>query len=382
MDKYGPTPSSWLLGVRNEMHLPVHTPPFNFQIKIPTNVVKLAPEIGDFIILALIAPDGARVDSRIRIDEIEIENDHLAVTGDPLESVVYSDAGNRPPTEISLEISPDELRFVELEDDDIQSIQSSVKAKWRTTFGEVPAAIKEVALAYSPKSVDSEFELTRSIEIGLRRSFIEESMIVTGGIPADKTPHSAVATILAKWALARNLVEVRASDSFWAQSVDLDLREATESDLKARSFKTPELDPAKLEDAAKKLARAEERHQFILADCVHFLRSIEIIPLLSSSVDLAIKRGSKLRVFEIKSSTAENFNSQFEKGLIQVARYKWEFESKFDPVLAALIIELPESSETVADEYFEFAEYLGIGLFLWDPSKEWPSRINNFNPWA
>ncbi|CAB4627022.1 unannotated protein [freshwater metagenome] len=382
MSDFPDQPEFWLLGVLNENLLPLNEVPFSFQIRVPITSVERAPKVKDFVFVAQLSNELARINSMLHINHVEIESEYLTLVGDPRQSVVFGKQTALPEVKVLLPERPDEIRLVCLDGDVVNKIEISVRAKWRTTFGEVPSAIREVAIAYSPKSVSSESELVESINVGLRRSFAEDDMVVTGAISKGLTPHSAVAANLARWLVAREIVEIRGAGSFWVQTVDLDLREVSDLDLKARTFTPAVIDGSGLAEAAAKLDRAEARHQFILADCVNRLNKVGITPLLSNSVDLAIKRGAKLRLFEIKSATPENFNSQFEKGLIQASRYKWEFESKFNPVLASLIIESPSQNMDIADEYFEFAEYTNIGLLIWDEAKEWPERVSNFDPWA
>jgi hypothetical protein len=372
----------WLLGVKNLNLLPRNEAPFNFQVKVPLTAMDEIPRVDDWLYLANLANPYASLNSALKISSVEVHNDVSYISGDPRFSVVFSSASDNPEFQISLPGFPDEIRLVSIGPETIQRIQASRRARWKTSFSEIPAMVREVALTYAPKSTASESELAEAIEVGLRRNFAENQLVVSGAIPNGQNPHSATALNLSRWLIAREIVEVRGKNAFWVQSVDLDLREVSDSDLNTRSFSTPTVDADRATQAAAKLDRAEARHQFILADCVNYLNSLGISPLLSNSVDLAIKRGGKLRLFEIKSATQENFNSQFEKGLIQASRYKWEFADKFSPVLASLIIESPGQNLEIADEFFEFAEYLNIGLLIWDESKPWPNRISNFDPWS
>jgi hypothetical protein len=159
--------------------------------------------------------------------------------------------------------------------------------------------------------------------------------------------------------------------------VNIDLRPISDADLRVRVRKNRNVPTiSDLENIEIKIERAERRHQEILEDCSLELAKRNISALNSDSVDLAFKIGSDLTLIEIKSATKDNFTSQFDKGLIQIARYRWEFSAHHYPIRACLLIEKPIGLD-ISEDFANFAETLGIDVLFWDSTKPWPEKVTN-----
>ena len=116
----------------------------------------------------------------------------------------------------------------------------------------------------------------------------------------------------------------------------------------------------------EKTSSAEARHQEILRQSAKKLAALGFPPLRSESVDLAVRAGARLRLFEIKSATKGNFQSQARRGLIQALEYQAAFEKcGHADVRAALII---DNAGTAAEKrYFkEFGARIGVVVFYHD----------------
>ena len=350
--------------------------PFGFEIHLPLSTLELLElEIED-VFSGYASAEGFYVGVVLRNVELVETDSALVIVGDPAESEFVSadyDAWLAIANPLQSEVR-DGLVISILEDNEREAIHDLAKSRWKISFGAIPNLVRAKALEYVPRTASSLSALAKTIEIGLRRNFATDQLHLTPGDRITGTPYNSAAFALAGYFVEHNIAALEPGQ-LRMPNVDLGLRVATIDDFKARIRTSRKLPSQSQIDAIEvKLERAEKRHQEILEDCANYLSESSITPLVSESADLAYTFGSNLTIYEIKSATGENFDAQFEKGLLQVARYRWEFSPHYSPIRACLIMEKPPFL-VISENFFEFAESLDIELLLWDELKGWPFRV-------
>ena len=120
---------------------------------------------------------------------------------------------------------------------------------------------------------------------------------------------------------------------------------------------------------------AEKRHQEMLKDIAEYLLSQGRQAFQTSSVDLALMKGTELSIFELKSVNEENAFSQVEKGLFQLLYYGDALrQCGYLIAESGLVIEanLPVSAVEV---FRRILNDVGVTLHVYDASKAWPDRL-------
>ena len=353
--------------------------PFSFEIVVPVVFRGLISNDISEVFAGLIDGQVGKIGLLLRDVTFEFGDSELLIRGNPSTSEYIS-----PSISDWQEIDVPEKALAaatlvgfQLEEPEISLLNERLRSRWRISFGEIPTRIVSKALESAPRFAASLTSLASVVETTLRSNFATSDLHMTPSDRQTSTPFSSAATLLASFFAQRSQVEIEPS-RIRMPNVDLALRPSTIQDFVARS-RTGATIPSVFDiDAAnQKIERAELKHQEILADCATYLRDLGITPLSSASADLAFTFGTNLHLYEIKSATSDNFNAQFEKGLLQIARYRWEFAPHFSPIRPCLVIEKPEGI-SIPDMYFDFADSLGVVLLLWDEAKPWPDRIDNF----
>jgi hypothetical protein len=264
----------------------------------------------------------------------------------------------------------------------VKELESVERASWRASFGAIPTQIQTKVAMLIPHTYNSVDEALLETERVLRRHFASDELSIDAFSSQANSPFASASNALVQGFIRSGVIEILGGKRL--PNVDLDLVELNPQVIRSRKFTAPDVtDSAKLFgkflDGLEKTSLAEERHQLILKECAYWLTSNGLTPLASSSVDLAYKVHGKVFAFEIKSASADSFLSQFETGVMQIARYKWEFVSRGVDVNAGLIIELPETVSATAD-FESFAEFLGINLLFWVSREAFPKRVEGLIP--
>ena len=148
-----------------------------------------------------------------------------------------------------------------------------------------------------------------------------------------------------------------------APFVDTTLRPADESKMFARDF----VAGGTREFSMDKTKKAEETHQQITRELCGVLRSHDLCPLYSRSIDLAVCVQKKLFIFEIKSANEKNFENQARGGIIQILEYKLAMDglkNKASPVLVISSISSPAREEYIRT----LAKSVGVAMVSHNPS--------------
>jgi hypothetical protein len=381
---------NFMLAVTDERLLPdLGAESFSFSCSMPTDQGYLKPQPDDVVWFVDATRDVARLLAAIQIDTVDIESDpksNLYHGNRDLSRYLSRDTNAAPqlPAEwfsaFTNSLQPLELlRAMPLQVTELESVE---RASWRTSFGAIPTQIQTKVAMLIPHAFNSLDEALLDTERVLRRHYASDELSIDAFSSEANTPFESVSSALVQGFIRSGVIQILGDKRL--PNVDLDLVEINPQDIWSRKFTpTDGTDSSRLFqkflDGLEKTVAAEERHQKILKECVVWLASNGLTPLASSSVDLAYKVHGKVFAFEIKSATAESFLAQFEAGVMQIARYKWEFVSRGVDVNAGLIIELPETLSATAD-FESFAEFLGIDLLFWMAGEEFPKRVEGLIP--
>ena len=149
------------------------------------------------------------------------------------------------------------------------------------------------------------------------------------------------------------------------REVDTDLTKITPDEVGCRLFLSSSFDLPKSQKTLKKLQSAEKRHQNIIREVATAFLSLNLIPLQSSSIDLSVKIPKGLFLFEVKSTTSKNFETQVKKSFIQILEYKMAFQSNgYKDVFSVVIIEDIVGNYPMKNYLADFASYLDVNL-IW-----------------
>jgi len=159
------------------------------------------------------------------------------------------------------------------------------------------------------------------------------------------------------------------------QKVDLEFTEINPETIYAREFISAS-ETVNIEEALAKTEVAEALHQDMLRDISQYLKSRNIIPNETTSIDLMIDH-SGMKIFEIKSTNENNIYAQSSKGAFQLAYYRNAIKEDYEEVDFALIIH--KTANQVAElTCIDTLNILGVKCLVYNPSIEWPERIPGF----
>ena len=155
------------------------------------------------------------------------------------------------------------------------------------------------------------------------------------------------------------------SELYEGRKVDIDLQEVEPNKIISRVFISSLSDLPKDNAALEKTQRAEEHHQNILRNIAKTLLSLNLKPLQSNSIDIAVEIKNFLFIFEVKSATLENFEKQTKNSFIQILEYKKNLESVWrGDIRSVSVIEDVDSKDASKNYLSDFANYLDIDL-IW-----------------
>jgi hypothetical protein len=159
--------------------------------------------------------------------------------------------------------------------------------------------------------------------------------------------------------------------------IDCMLRTFTEDDLVAREmiWNPDNFGEDKFKAGLLKTNLAEHRHQEILRQLITQLVSKGIVPLGSSSIDLAIDFNDAIAIFEIKSSTILNYKDQAFKGCNQLNEYAFNLSKKSKKnIFKFLILEIPTEAEVDAEYVSAICKLMNVITIDFNFEMAWPDR--------
>jgi hypothetical protein len=157
------------------------------------------------------------------------------------------------------------------------------------------------------------------------------------------------------------------------RTVDIEFTEIEPESIYAREFIASDR-VFNLEDALAKTEIAEKLHQDMLRDVSTYLKSRGIVPYETSSIDLMIREGDHLKIYEIKSTTEDNIVAQSARGSFQLAYYGEALLKEYGAIRSTLIIHKISNSD-IEDICIRTLRRLSINCVIYDPSCDWPNRV-------
>lgn len=223
------------------------------------------------------------------------------------------------------------------------------------------------------------------IELELREYFYESELSLLATLPNNNDPYVSTAFEIYSKINETTLESLpyysdQFKDSNKKQivrkySIDCRLRSFTEDDLVAREmiWNPENFGEDKFKAGLLKTNLAEQRHQEMLRQLISQLVSKGIAPLGSSSIDLAIEFNDLTAIFEIKSSTIENYKDQAFKGCNQLAEYAFNLSDKKN-ILKFLILEVPSGGDVDYKYVSAICKLMNVATIDFNFEKEWPDR--------
>lgn len=243
-------------------------------------------------------------------------------------------------------------------------------------------------MSYIEKNINELSSLgVDQIESELRDKFYEGELFLLASLPNNSDPYISTAIEIysiindvSLESLSAHTEQFKISNKNYkirSYNIDCKLRAFTEDDLVAREmiWNPDNFGEEKFKAALLKTNLAEHRHQEILRQLIFQIVSRGIIPLGSSSIDLAIEFHDLISIFEIKSTTAINYKDQAFKGCNQLNEYAFNLSKKSNKKIAKfLILELPSDAEVDAEYVSAICKLMGVSVLDFDFAKEWPDR--------
>jgi hypothetical protein len=158
---------------------------------------------------------------------------------------------------------------------------------------------------------------------------------------------------------------------------DCSLRLFKDEDLVAREMVwNPEnFGESKIKEGLLKTNLAEQRHQEMLRQLIDQFKSKGLTPLGSSSIDLAIDYGDSIMLFEIKSSSLDNYKDQALKGCGQLAEYAYNFSRKSKKtIFKFLILEVPVNGRVDSHYVSAICKSMNVVTLDFHFDRNWPNR--------
>ena len=144
--------------------------------------------------------------------------------------------------------------------------------------------------------------------------------------------------------------------------VDLEFDEVDIGKISARCY-VSSLKSAELGNVVSKTQKAEEAHQRVVRRLAEFLIFHGWNPLASRSIDMAVVKGNTVAIFEVKSSTEQNFDRQARQGIIQILEYGMWARRAYQRALPILV--MPSAGTSARINYFRtLAKEAGVEFFL------------------
>lgn len=175
---------------------------------------------------------------------------------------------------------------------------------------------------------------------------------------------------------------VKAPERQPLMSVDTVLVPIDPDEIVARQFVIPPkaISSSVYLERLQKTDRAERIHQAILKDVALQLIHLGYKPHESRSVDLTVINESGSLLYEIKSSTIDNFFDQAMHGAMQVLHYKFALEQDGINVERSCVI-IEQCKESDIEQYVScFLATLGIPLLIYRDNLPWPERLHGLIP--
>lgn len=310
-----------------------------------------------------------------KINEVIETDDRDVYIGDPNVSMYFSRSSSGQPNWSSpLEVNPlAPMTILETSESQIFDFLGQMEQSAPRKIGSIEYKTLSFLSSNLKSRYSSSAEAELDAEFFLRRTFTFDEVYYRA---YDQDSSSAFQS-LAKASVARlsemDLIELT-GPGLGLPRVDANLHGFRESDFLARGFGIGKTQDA--EGNRTKLERAEAQHQRILEELFLALTEHNYEPKYSSSIDLGIVLPNLKYIFEVKSSTISNFQSQLLTGLMQLLSYAFSFKSDNETaVIKVLVLEKPQGQAINLAEIQEFSQFVGCELFIWDPETPTQNRF-------
>lgn len=247
---------------------------------------------------------------------------------------------------------------------------------------------RKFLMNYVKKFVDELSSLSvNQIESELRVNFYESELLLLASLPSIDDPY--VSTAMEIFSVI-NEIPLTSIESYSARFVksnisnglrkyytDCMLRTFTEDDLSAREmiWNKNSFSEEKLVDGLLKTNLAEQRHQEILRQLISQFTLMGMTPLGSSSIDLAIEFDDTIALFEIKSTTLDNYKDQALKGCGQLAEYAFNLSNKTNKkIFKFLILEVPIDGPVDSVYVSNICKTMNVATIDFNFNNAWPDR--------
>jgi len=247
---------------------------------------------------------------------------------------------------------------------------------------------RKFLINYVNKNIDDlSFLVVSQIELELREHFYESELLLLASIPNNYDPYLSSAFEI--FSIINNVpLESIPSylDQFGHRSkikslrkyyTDCRLRSFTEDDFSAREmiWNPDSFGEDKNKASLLKSNLAEQRHQEMLRQLTMQFNSMGVVPLRSSSIDLAIEFDDAIAIFEIKSSTVDNYKDQAFKGCSQLSEYAYNLSQiTIKKIFKILILETPTDGEVDIEYVSMICKNMSVTTLNFNFVKEWPDR--------
>lgn len=226
-----------------------------------------------------------------------------------------------------------------------------------------------------------------AIESEIRLRFYEDDLYLNAKLPDISDPF--ISTAIEIWGFLNQVelknIDIKATQQvaippIFAQrtyAIDCKLRPLTEDDLAAREmiWNPNNFGEEKAKNGLMKTNLAEKRHQEMLRQLNDYFKTLGYLALGSSSIDLAIECDNHIFLFEIKSSTIDNYKDQALKACGQLAEYSYNLSlGTVKNIYKIIIIEIPQNGLVDFEYVSAICKSINITLIGFSFLIDWPQR--------
>ncbi|MBL8714279.1 MAG: hypothetical protein JNM12_15415 [Alphaproteobacteria bacterium] len=150
----------------------------------------------------------------------------------------------------------------------------------------------------------------------------------------------------------------------------------------ARKFIAKKKKFISIKDVLAKIEAAEKTHQKMLREIAEYLISKGFQPKFSESIDMCIDGAGGIELFEIKSSTYDNFLDQVAKGLFQLICYADALEQEGGTVNESILVVQNVKSASLHEYANRIAKKCNVKILFFDDDQDWPEKVSGLIPIA
>lgn len=332
--------------------------PFNFILSLPVREEVVSIPSGSDVWIVSDQKHSRTIHQFFAECEVDFTNERLIIAGDPTASFAVEPSNGMIsdwPNEPFLRLKGLPIEVSQIDDEYSKDLKSrlSHKAVVRSSNDNFLLKVRSQFPQNQSQKLASDGHL---LNVFLRRMFFINELETNAAYISSLDPFHC---LLGQFDLS--LTPEPRSESSLEFDIATDIRDLTEESFHSRMF-------SDAQGAGQSMAKtqiAEYFHQQILREVSNELASFGLALGETNSVDLVASSPGSLILFEVKSATSENLQSQFDHGVMQLLRYREAFVDGESNVTVCLVLGLCSQKSTIGVVPMRVLANVGVKLVCW-----------------